>query len=455
MDSEGRRYDFQLKRIGKLSTIAEVKDVLKINKSVTKFGRHSGNDFYLDSTHLVHFISRWHSEIERDETEDGTYEYFISDKSLNGTYVNEVRVSERVRLADQDIVVFGHINGKNIRPGEFARQSESEFHFKFEQFLGSVSPVQDAEPGETTFLPSPSQSPTQESNIVLKDISNTGDALVDSRTGSHNTSREDTEHDSTNPAFMNASTTSATLPGTAGTLQVNSVTSSAGSTSRGGSRKHRNKTSPSKAPAPPVVSSDEDSDDSAQEEEEEEDEDSAVGVVALPIETAPPPPSTKQVKAASRGSGRGRGGGRGASRGSIDRGSARPAPLPKTPQPRAKTTAKSPSSTAPVAEPSTAQPHPAKRKSDVMRGGPTKKPTKSKKTKTNSTDESDSDPDDNNRTWHEVTEACAAFDCKRPAEDKVSWVACDDCDQWYHTACVNCSLDEVQDDNAQFHCGCT
>lgn len=59
---------------------------------MTRFGRHSHNDYYLDSSQLAHFISRWHSEIHRVEQE-GKTKYIIRDNSLNGTYVNDVRVS--------------------------------------------------------------------------------------------------------------------------------------------------------------------------------------------------------------------------------------------------------------------------------------------------------------------------------------------------------------------------
>ena len=100
----------------------------RLKQDITKFGRHSGNDFYLDSSKLVHFISRWHAEVHREESNTGT-KYFIRDNSLNGTYVNEYRVLGKRELKEGDHVVFGHINGKNIKAGEYAKQVESEFHF--------------------------------------------------------------------------------------------------------------------------------------------------------------------------------------------------------------------------------------------------------------------------------------------------------------------------------------
>ena len=66
--------------------------IFRLKGDVTRFGRHSGNDYYLDSSYLVHFISRWHAEVHRVHQGDDV-RYMMRDNSLNGTYVNEVRVS--------------------------------------------------------------------------------------------------------------------------------------------------------------------------------------------------------------------------------------------------------------------------------------------------------------------------------------------------------------------------
>ncbi|KAL5015039.1 hypothetical protein ScPMuIL_009309 [Solemya velum] len=55
--------------------------------------------------------------------------------------------------------------------------------------------------------------------------------------------------------------------------------------------------------------------------------------------------------------------------------------------------------------------------------------------------------------WYEE-ELCDALDCKKPKAKRVQWVQCDDCDKWYHTACVHCNYDKVKDMDIGFSCGC-
>lgn len=117
-------------------------------------------------------ISREHSEIRRMKNQDGTTSYYLLDRSLNGTYVNERRVSGRlvcssncpqsvgfiarvclincsqslsgsllshwrrrfqakdsVLLHPGDTIKFGHVNGAAIQPGQHAPQPHAEFTF--------------------------------------------------------------------------------------------------------------------------------------------------------------------------------------------------------------------------------------------------------------------------------------------------------------------------------------
>ncbi|XP_048419773.1 transcription factor 19 [Stegostoma tigrinum] len=54
-----------------------------------------------------------------------------------------------------------------------------------------------------------------------------------------------------------------------------------------------------------------------------------------------------------------------------------------------------------------------------------------------------------------TAEQCAAERCHLPQEDTVQWVQCDDCDAWYHVACVGCNYTAMKEASAEFHCGCT
>ncbi|XP_064630552.1 uncharacterized protein C01G6.5-like isoform X2 [Lineus longissimus] len=49
---------------------------------------------------------------------------------------------------------------------------------------------------------------------------------------------------------------------------------------------------------------------------------------------------------------------------------------------------------------------------------------------------------------------CDSFDCIRPDDPLITWVQCDDCDKWYHTSCVGCRYEQVQNEHTEFHCGC-
>jgi len=51
-------------------------------------------------------------------------------------------------------------------------------------------------------------------------------------------------------------------------------------------------------------------------------------------------------------------------------------------------------------------------------------------------------------------ELCALLlHCRRPQDRRLSWVSCDDCSLWFHTACVGWTSD-VADPNCPFNCGC-
>ena len=59
--------------------------------------------------------------------------------SLNGTYVNDVRVKGSQLLKEGDKVTFGHLRGAIIDPGEHAPQKETEFLFIVSPFSLSIT----------------------------------------------------------------------------------------------------------------------------------------------------------------------------------------------------------------------------------------------------------------------------------------------------------------------------
>ncbi|VDK66411.1 unnamed protein product [Onchocerca ochengi] len=77
-------------------------------------------------------ISREHTTIFVKVRRD-RYVCFIKDHSLNGTYVNDFRVSGEAELQQGDVIKFGHVNGAAIKPGCYGPQTSAEFTFLFEE----------------------------------------------------------------------------------------------------------------------------------------------------------------------------------------------------------------------------------------------------------------------------------------------------------------------------------
>lgn len=123
---------YQLRKIGLPSSVEKVKNCHQITSSTTLIGRGQAADIFLDSTIRKGLISRAHAQIIQREVEGGPPQYEIFDTSLNGTYVNDVRINGSVVLQEGDAITFGHIRGSLLKPGTHAPQKETEFLFRFE-----------------------------------------------------------------------------------------------------------------------------------------------------------------------------------------------------------------------------------------------------------------------------------------------------------------------------------
>ncbi|WAR15582.1 hypothetical protein MAR_005687, partial [Mya arenaria] len=124
-------YVYQLVRIGPTATCNKVPDVMRLELGLTRIGRGQHNDFYLDSLVLKNFISRSHVEIFGKKNENGEVEFVLTDKGLNGTFINDIRTHKTCILELGDKITFGHTNGYKIQPGSYAEQPTSEFQFEF------------------------------------------------------------------------------------------------------------------------------------------------------------------------------------------------------------------------------------------------------------------------------------------------------------------------------------
>ena len=126
-------YVYQLRRTGAAATYPHIKDVMKLKMGVTRFGRSTDNDYYLDSAKLKNFISRSHAEIHAKKSEDGQYVFVLHNKGLNGTFINDIKMNQFILLQEGDKITFGHTNGFKLEPGQRANQPNSEFEFVFEK----------------------------------------------------------------------------------------------------------------------------------------------------------------------------------------------------------------------------------------------------------------------------------------------------------------------------------
>lgn len=59
--------------------------------------------------------------------------------------------------------------------------------------------------------------------------------------------------------------------------------------------------------------------------------------------------------------------------------------------------------------------------------------------------------DDDDDDEDEEEESCAAAKCRRPTGDEVGWVQCDDCELWFHLACVGLSSEKAESMDS-YHC---
>ncbi|VUZ49862.1 unnamed protein product [Hymenolepis diminuta] len=117
-------------------------------------------------------ISRNHATIER--LPDGGF--ILYDHSMNGTYVNYVRVSGGVTLKNGDIVCFGHLNGANLKPGDGVVPFFSDL--KYQAFVGptkqvaaAISKAPDSHSDRLAGGKRPNKSPTGSSHDVKKGVS--------------------------------------------------------------------------------------------------------------------------------------------------------------------------------------------------------------------------------------------------------------------------------------------
>ncbi|KAL4221717.1 nucleic acid-templated transcription [Mactra antiquata] len=480
---------YQLKRIGPPATCPKVPDVMRLNLGLTKIGRGQQNDFYLDSAVLKNFISRSHVEIFGKKNENGEIEYILTDKGLNGTFINDIRTHKTCVMEVGDKVTFGHTNGYKIQPGSYAEQPMSEFQFVFER-IPKVN--------KTTELIAETHSPAETPDEVIRtdtpDLKNESTIVSDrlflsdlqsnvhskekstskSRTSQKNRTRKDSSENSdlelpplsTSKSSSQTKSSSVTKKRNSDTsvksVPVESV-SSRRKSSTGSSREKLSET----LKAQNDNDNDDDDDDDDEEEEEEDNDNKNDNDDKKDDDNDDDGDSSEEEEEEE------------VVKPKIDRRKKRgrkPNVQKKTPVKR-KITAPSDSEESseedeaskpeadqrPKSQSNIRQKQAAAKKKKSGNdapaigsrkrrrkgaGGATSTTTGGGQTK--ATTSEDLEP---GVEWYE-DDRCEAPDCKRPKKKRTPWVQCDDCDGWYHTVCVGANYNKIKDSDEHFNCGC-
>lgn len=100
-----------------------------LRQNITVIGRAKRNvDFFIASSKHKVLISRIHARISKSQTQPGNV-FKIYDVSLNGTFVNDIKISSEALLKPGDVITFGHVQGAMLQTGNCYKQLNSEFRF--------------------------------------------------------------------------------------------------------------------------------------------------------------------------------------------------------------------------------------------------------------------------------------------------------------------------------------
>nr|XP_034336655.1 uncharacterized protein LOC105330416 isoform X4 [Crassostrea gigas] len=127
-----RQTMYHLKRIGPAPNRPRVVNVMDFFKVTNLIGRNALQvDFYIDSNERMqsHMISRCHARVVRQQNND----HKLFDDSLNGIFVNHIKIRGCVILCEGDRVTFGHPMGRDIPFGTWERQVNNHHQFIFEK----------------------------------------------------------------------------------------------------------------------------------------------------------------------------------------------------------------------------------------------------------------------------------------------------------------------------------
>ncbi|KAJ8303549.1 hypothetical protein KUTeg_019945, partial [Tegillarca granosa] len=134
---------------------------MDFHKITTLIGRNRSQvDYVLDSSTYMRsaYISRNHARVVRQVRNSDAHRLF--DDSLNGIFVNNLKIAGSVVLSEGDLVTFGHPNGSQVAAGVRCRQPNSEYQFLFERCDCRVSDNSALHPSDQGFAVPSRPSPT-------------------------------------------------------------------------------------------------------------------------------------------------------------------------------------------------------------------------------------------------------------------------------------------------------
>ncbi|XP_045194118.2 uncharacterized protein LOC123549787 [Mercenaria mercenaria] len=122
---------YHLRRIGPPASKQGVVNVMDFYRVTYMIGRSEVQvDFYIDSSNHIQSasISRCHARVVR---QNGN-QHRLYDDSLNGVFVNNMKIAGSCVLREGDKVTFGHPCGAKLPAGRRSRQPDSHHQFMFE-----------------------------------------------------------------------------------------------------------------------------------------------------------------------------------------------------------------------------------------------------------------------------------------------------------------------------------
>ncbi|XP_021368917.1 uncharacterized protein LOC110460370 isoform X2 [Mizuhopecten yessoensis] len=123
---------FHLRRIGPPATKHGVADIMDFFEVTTMIGKSAQSHYVIDSASDMRrlYISRNHARVV---TRTPSNDHKLFDDSMNGMFINNLKIVHSVVLSEGDRVTFGHPQGAKVPGGVRKLQPDSEYQFLFEK----------------------------------------------------------------------------------------------------------------------------------------------------------------------------------------------------------------------------------------------------------------------------------------------------------------------------------